>query len=96
MYLGEDVLKLNGNNLCPVQWTGYDQKLEKYQGEILEKRQIQNKFKDKLKHASHNSIKDPNWDPLKLVFKNIFKTFNSTVLKELLSNPKSFYGDYDA
>lgn len=35
LYLGEDVLRLDGSNLAPIQWTGYDKSVKKYQGEVL-------------------------------------------------------------
>jgi hypothetical protein len=36
LYLGEDVLRVDGKSLLPIQWTGYDKSAKQYQGEILE------------------------------------------------------------
>jgi hypothetical protein len=52
LYFGEDILKLDGMNLVPIQWTGYDKSQKQYQGEVLEKALLQEKFKEKLKTAS--------------------------------------------
>jgi hypothetical protein len=48
MYLGIDCLT-EGEVLTPVEWTGYVQKVRKYQGSILDKRRVQQKFELKMK-----------------------------------------------
>ncbi len=49
LYLGDDVLTSEDGNQIPVQWKGYVQSLRKYQGEIISKSEVQNKFIEKLK-----------------------------------------------
>jgi hypothetical protein len=48
LYLGEDVLKIDGENLSAVQWTGYDKEMNQYQGEVLEKTHLHARFKEKI------------------------------------------------
>ena len=73
LYLGEDVLKIDGKNFTPVQWIGYDKILKKYQGEVTEKDQLHSRFKEKL--ATHNLHKITDWTGLRAIFKMLFKVF---------------------
>ncbi|HEY0779859.1 MAG TPA: HEPN/Toprim-associated domain-containing protein, partial [Gemmatirosa sp.] len=47
LYLGPDVLS-DGGELAPVHWKGYDEKLRRYQGEVVGKRDILERFERKL------------------------------------------------
>jgi hypothetical protein len=49
LYLGEDVLRDESGCLLPVRWRGYDQSMRSYQGEIANKKSIQEAFERKLK-----------------------------------------------
>lgn len=49
MYLGKKSLS-SGKEFLPVQWKGYDDKLEQYQGEVRDKKEIQKKFRDLYKN----------------------------------------------
>lgn len=51
LYFGEDVLRQTDGGLTSVQWTGYSKKQASYQGEILNKVQLQKRFRAKLKSA---------------------------------------------
>ncbi len=48
MYLGKSALT-SEDGLLPVQWTGYDNKLQRYQGEVRDKTLIQKKFRELYK-----------------------------------------------
>lgn len=76
LYLGEDVLQ-NGASYFPIQWTGFDAGLNQYQGEVLEKRTIQERFLQKAKRAvsEPTSLSDPSWSALREVFQAIFAAF---------------------
>jgi hypothetical protein len=56
LYLGRDVLTVNGE-LLPVQWKGYDEKLGQYQGEVVGKAGIHERFKTKLSECQNDSAK---------------------------------------
>lgn len=49
MYLGEKSLA-SETSFYPVQWKGYDDKLEQYQGEVRDKKTIQKNFRDLYKN----------------------------------------------
>lgn len=44
LYFGEDVLRQEDGILTPVQWRGYDTALKQYQGEIINKLVLQERF----------------------------------------------------
>lgn len=75
MYLGQDILKVDGE-FEPIMWEGYKEKVKRYQGKLLNKLGIQERFEDKLKRAIRVGIEDENnWIELRLVFEQIFKAF---------------------
>ena len=77
LYFGEDVLKLDGENLTPIQWTGYEVSVKQYQGEVLNKKLLQDAFKEKIDGVvlnEKNSL-DATWDPMRDIFKSIFSAF---------------------
>jgi hypothetical protein len=78
LYLGKDILSQDGK-LTPVQWTGYDAACHKYQGEVLNKSKIHERFKEKLRACSsarENLVLDRNWDGMRSVFSRIFVAFH--------------------
>lgn len=74
LYLGEDVLRLDGGDLAVVQWTGYERSVNQYQGELLEKAKVQARFREKL--SQHTGSAGPEWDDLKAVFSVLFTAFD--------------------
>lgn len=74
MYLGEELLKEN-NKFIPVYWKGYQEKSKKYQGEIDKKKEIQNKFRDKIKNFNPDKIDANEWENMNLILDLIFKAF---------------------
>ena len=73
LYLGEDVLRGKDGNLMPVQWTGYDRQIKKYQGEVQDKASLHNRFQEKL--ARRVITGGQEWDDLRSVLKVIFFAF---------------------
>lgn len=69
MYFGVDILSHYGT-LVPIQWKGFNEKENKYQGEVRNKALIQEKFREKLKRDSENGFED-----IKLILEEIFKAF---------------------
>jgi hypothetical protein len=69
MYFGIDTLMKN-NQLIPIQWKGYDEKEKKYQGEISEKKYVQDNFRKKLKNTEVTEIKE-----IKELLNTIFNAF---------------------
>jgi len=74
LYLGKDILTKNGD-LIPVAWKGYEYKVSRYQGEIVEKDVLQKLFFKKIKDAKDkNIIESQDWSGIKLIFESIFHT----------------------
>jgi hypothetical protein len=75
LYLGDDVLRADGHNRTPVQWTGYEKSLGQYQGEIIDKAELHARFREKVRRYSGTA--GPEWDSLRIVLKQIFSAFAS-------------------
>jgi hypothetical protein len=76
LYLGSDILSRNGQSI-PVQWTGYEKTLRQYQGEILDKRQVQEAFAKKVAECKRtNTIGDSDtWQSMRCLLEAIFAAF---------------------
>jgi len=72
LYLGENILTENGS-LIPIQWTGYNQKMKRYQGKIDEKDIVVKRFRNIVKNAPQ----DINWDNIGVILNEIFNAFKS-------------------
>lgn len=89
LYLGEDVLKVDGKNLMPVQWTGYDKCAKKYQGEVLEKPTLHERFKKKLAHRLGSDGED--WQGLCAVFRLLFTASSERNRKTICNRALEYY-----
>lgn len=76
VYLGVDVLMRNGE-LTPIQWKGWEPNLNRYQGEILNKRELQEAFFEKVSKFSIDPslINKTDWEPIHLILNRIFESF---------------------
>ncbi|MFC1909684.1 HEPN/Toprim-associated domain-containing protein [Chloroflexota bacterium] len=86
LYLGEDVLRNVDSNLTPVQWKGYDPKLRQYQGEILNKIELQNKFEQKLKacETDPTKVNEYDWEGLRAIWDVIRSAFHHKDAADIL------------
>ena len=73
LYLGHDVLENEDRALTPVQWTGFNRRLEQFQGEIQNKRELIDRFEKKAIIAKQlESIPDDqDWSGMMLVISAI-------------------------
>jgi hypothetical protein len=73
IYLGRDVLTQDGGSLQPIQWTSYSQGMNQYQGEIVNKAEIQEKFRRKYKKAMQDpdTVRVGDWSGLQLILDTI-------------------------
>jgi hypothetical protein len=73
LYFGEDILMENGK-LTPIQWKILDNRINKYQGEIQNKDQLQEKFMNKLKNCQRNpsSMNSEDWKDINKILTCIF------------------------
>lgn len=77
-FMGKNLLIKSGDYI-PVQWTGYNSKLKRYQGEILYKKEIHNKFFKIIKKAEKMGVEnvDHDWEQLKYLWETIFSVYNN-------------------
>ena len=78
LYLGADVLSDPSTQLIPIQWKGYDEKLRRYQGEIMHKPEIQSRFTEKLEQARQNSslLAVQDWIPMEMALQSLITAFH--------------------
>jgi hypothetical protein len=86
LYLGNDVLIREDGSRIPVQWKGYVQSLHKYQGEIISKSDVQNKFMKKLKICENDpsKIDSFDWTGIKAIINSMLTAFHKKDEKEIL------------
>ena len=88
-----DVLVNEDGDLMPVQWTGYDSRLGQYQGEVLSKDIIHDRFRAKLRAAKMDpgALVDSHWEDLRAVFESIFSAFHSFDGAQICSRTREYY-----
>ena len=88
LYLGEDVLRGDGGVLSPVQWTGYERKAQAYQGAILDKQGVLERFESKLadceNHPDHIGLYD--WEGIHSIIGIMRTAFHLTDAQSILSD----------
>ncbi|OLV18735.1 HEPN/Toprim-associated domain-containing protein [Deinococcus marmoris] len=74
LYLPEEMITDNNDELYPIHWRGYIPSIQKYQGEIVQKREIMSRFVDAVKKIDRGekSIDDFNWSSMRCIFSSIF------------------------
>ncbi|MCB4791275.1 MAG: hypothetical protein LHV68_05245 [Elusimicrobia bacterium] len=76
LYFGKDVLSLDSEDYVPIQWKGFDEKLNRYQGEILKKRELQEVFSNKIRKSEQSGVTTPeDWEDIISIFNHIFIQF---------------------
>jgi len=77
IYFGEDVLIQSDGTLTPVQWTGYNKVMKEYQGEILDKNKVYEKYRKKVENTEkdRNLLEKLDWSGMDAVCKAIFGAF---------------------
>jgi hypothetical protein len=73
LYLGNAALTGDDGSLVPVQWKGYEPKLRRYQGELIDKRSVEERFLEAL--GTLGELDDANLAPIRAVLKMIFTAF---------------------
>lgn len=72
MYCGLTALTGEDGQLCPIQWTGYDSGMKRYQGEPLEKERIKERFHEVLK-SSPDPQADPELAGIRLILQSVMQ-----------------------
>ena len=88
LYLGKEVLEGFDGNLSPVQWTGFNSKLNAYQGEVLDKNGIQKRFEGKLSHceAHQDELMLYDWDGIQAILDVMFTAFHEIDSEQILGS----------
>jgi hypothetical protein len=78
LYLGEDILRGDGNSLTPIQWKGFSETLRQYQGEVLRKTALQNAFHERAARCRKdpNTLNATNWSGLSAILEEVFHAFD--------------------
>ena len=86
LYLGNDILSREDGSQIPIQWKGYVQSLQKYQGEIISKSEVQTKFWEKLKLCENNPsmIGNFDWSGIKAIINSMLTAFHKKDEEEIL------------
>ncbi len=77
LYLGIDILTQDGE-LAPIQWRGYDHTINQYQGEIMGKKQLQERFLKKATECKDDisQLEKTDWTSLRLLWQTVFHAFD--------------------
>jgi hypothetical protein len=78
LYLGHDVLLEPNGDRLPVQWKGFSEALRSYQGEVLHKNKIRERFFEKVRIARRNGTKGGDWTGLEAVLSHLFAAFHGS------------------
>lgn len=92
-YLGQECLLDSEGKYYPIQWTGLDAGLQKYQGEITEKEKVQKNFRDKIKRCveDKSSIDSFDWSGVKVILEGIFNLFHDDDGRQIISWADEYY-----
>lgn len=89
LYLGNDVLTRRDGSRREVRWTGYSKKLEKYQGELVEKSAVQDLFLKKLEASTTAQLRqDSNMEHIIEILKSIINAFNDELKADIIRYSK--------
>jgi hypothetical protein len=77
LYLGVDVLQQGGGSLAPVQWTGLDGTLRRYQGEVVGKPALHERFFARLDRcrADASRIAETDWTGIEAILHQLLAAF---------------------
>lgn len=89
LYLGDDVLRRPNGELTPVQWLALLPGVGAYQGELLDKPDIQKRFRGKLALAREDStlVETLDWSGLRLILDELRRAFHRPSVLQRLSGP---------
>jgi hypothetical protein len=78
MYLGSDVLLRPDGSLTPVQWRGFAEGVKAYQGELMEKAKLHEKFASKLEECGRDpaALARYDWSGMRSIIDAIRTAFH--------------------
>ncbi|MFH9829400.1 hypothetical protein [Streptomyces bobili] len=77
LYLGKDTLSLPDGNLRPVQWRSYSSACQQYQGEVTDKKAVQQAYVAKLAQAQQDPtlINTQDWAGVRAILNAVIHAF---------------------
>ena len=95
LYLGADVLEDAEYGFLPVQWRGFDSGVRQYQGEIMQKSLVHDRFRAKLARSVEDSavLKESDWEGLHLVIGQLRTAFQSVDGPALILEEATFLAE---
>lgn len=80
LYLGREVLERPDGTLTPVQWRGYDEGMREYQGEVIDKANLQARFEEKLRvcEADSSQIGHYDWSGMRAILDLLRSAFHGS------------------
>lgn len=75
LYLGTNSLTIDGK-LSPIQWKGYMDNIDDYQGEVLNKRQVQDNFRAMVRDQNFEYVED-EWADMKVLIESLLDDLSS-------------------
>ncbi len=76
MFLGEDILRIDGSSLSPVQWRGYITKVGSYQGEVMNKPSLHDAFRARAQEALATGTIVGDWQPMMELLEFVITVFD--------------------
>jgi hypothetical protein len=75
LYLGAPSLTGDDGTLTPIQWTGFEHQLQKYQGELLlGKERVQERYLQRLEAAT-DAVSNPEFEDMRQLLRSTFQAF---------------------
>jgi hypothetical protein len=93
LYLGADILADEDEGMIPVQWTGYQTSLRKYQGEVMFKDRIQDRFARRLEACRQNPelVAETDWSGIRAILDLLLSAFRSADGEDICAFLESYY-----
>ena len=78
VYLGRDVLIDDNGELTPVLWTSYSRSVGAYQGELLNKTKVQDRFREKLEFCERHpdQLDSYDWAGVRAILQLVLTSFH--------------------
>jgi hypothetical protein len=79
LYFGTDIL-VDSGQLTPVQWTGFDSTLRQYQGEVIAKDALHDRFAQRMTRciADRSLLSQTDWTGIEAILRQVMVAFNES------------------
>jgi hypothetical protein len=85
LYLGEDVLRTESGSLTPVHWKGSNERMNRYQGVIIDKAAVLKRFEAKLSRcaADLGAVSTYDWSGMRAVIDALCRAAGATAARDI-------------